>query len=222
MSRKGPPDHIDLECEEPLKPAPELGAEWERLFGPYYWRHLPAFGKGRQETVPRWSTREQVETALLCLRGSSALTFRDAIEAAECVRVRLAMTLSESKVTVARLNRFDRAEDDCSRLREILVYNFRRSQVVAQNPGNPDSEKTGEARSQLISDMELRWLQETLDLIAATQRLRRRILNHAKLVSWNESELKDLRRRLSWSSRTLEWLKEARSFHENLTAGSGQ
>ncbi|WP_221033248.1 hypothetical protein [Actomonas aquatica] len=210
MSRKGPPDRIDLECEEPLKPAPELGAEWERLFGPYYWRHAPEFGDPEGEAVPRWSTREQAETALLCLRGSSALTFRDAIEAAECVRVRLAMTLSESKVTVARLKRFDRAEDDCSRLREVLVYNFRRSQVVAQNPGNPDSENTGETGGQPINDVELKWLQETLDLIPATQSLRRRILNHAKLVNWHESEMKDLRRRLSWSSRTLEWLKEAK------------
>lgn len=166
-----------------------------------------------KDSPQSWATRKEAEMELRWLYGMVAVSFGNAIEAAECVRIRLSMKQSARQLTPNELESSDRMRDDCLRLRRQLVDAIRQSAVVSRLIWQPEENQEARDWDVPISEPELMWLRTALRLILTTNLLRRRILQHTSKLGWDGGKILELRRCLTWNTRTLEWLKPARNFH---------
>lgn len=205
------------ENDGPLQTTAQIEESWERHVGPYDWSDEtkepqdPKEAKSPDES--EWQSREAVERELHWLYGVVAISFGDAIEAAECVRVRSSMMQASGNMPLREFLQSNRACHDCIRFREPLLTAVRQAEFLRHLIWKPEENKWERTWDMPMAGPEVMWIRIVLRLILTTVNQRRRILRHGEPMGWDQGELTDLRHRLRWNTRTLPWLTRARRFH---------
>lgn len=162
-----------------------------------------------------WEQRPRVQTDLGFLYDMGTRAFTDALEATECVRVRLqwkAASLPESE-----RRHLDRARRDCLDLRYDLKEILRQTEFAAEVAWRPGENDPQDYSGVAIYGPEFGWLWTTLHKVYSTKRGRRKVARHAKLLEWTGDEPKQIRQALTWRVSQTMWITRAEQLYTACT-----